>query len=329
MTRRLPPLTALRAFEAAARHLSFAKAAAELNVTPAAVSHQIKALEAQLGVTLFRRANRAIYLTEAAQACLPDLREGFDRLEMGMQRLRGQQARGVLTVSAPPAFAAKWLLARLGTFRAKHPEIDLRLDASTMLSDFERDGVDISVRYGRGNYPGLDAHLLLCEEVSPVCSPSLLEGPVPLSEPADLQHHTLIHEDLNFSAEPYPDWRMWLDASGLRHVDSDRGPRFSSSELALQSAIDGHGVALGRSVVAEGDLAAGRLVKPFAIAYPVAFSYYMVAPRGWQDRPKVAAFGHWLMAEVGLAPARDARPAAGDTPSDAQNAPSAVRNAKD
>lgn len=302
MSRRLPPLTALRAFEAAARHLSFAKAAAELNVTPAAVSHQIKALEAQLGVALFRRANRAIWLTEAAQACLPDLREGFDRLELGMQRLRGQQARGLLTVSAPPAFAAKWLLARLEHFRVQHPEIDLRLDANTMLSDFERDGVDIAVRYGLGHYVGVDARLLLCEEVFPVCSPALLEGPVPLREPADLRDHTLIHEDLNFSSEPYPDWRMWLDASGLRDIESNRGPRFSSSELALQSAIDGYGVALGRSVVVEDDLAAGRLVKPFELAYPVAFAYYLVAPTGWQERPKVAAFGHWLMAQVGLEP---------------------------
>ena len=278
MSRRLPPLTALRAFEAAARHLSFAKAASELNVTPAAVSHQIKALEAQLGVALFRRANRTIWLTEAAQACLPDLREGFDRLELSMQRLRGQQSRGLLTVSAPPAFAAKWLLGRLEKFRAKHPEIDLRLDASTTLSEFERDGVDIAVRYGLGRYGDVDTRLLLSEEVFPVCSPKLLEGPVLLREPSDLANHTLLHEDLNFSAEPYPDWRMWLDASGLRHLESDRGPRFSSSELALQSAIDGHGVALGRSVVVEADLAAGRLVKPFELAYPVAFAYYLVAP---------------------------------------------------
>ena len=305
MSRRLPPLTALRAFEAAARHLSFAKAAEELSVTPAAVSHQIKALEAQLGVALFRRANRAIWLTDAGQACLPDLREGFDRLEAGIRRLREQQSRGQLTVSAPPAFAAKWLLQRLEGFRNRHPEIDVRLDASTTLSDFERDGVDLAVRYGLGDYQGVDSRRLLCEEVFPVCSPSLLDGPEPLRRPADLCRHTLIHEDLYPYDQPHADWRMWLDASGLRDLDSSRGPRFTSSELALQSAIDGHGVALGRSVVVEHDLAAGRLVKPFELAYPVAFAYYLVAPHGWQLRPKVAAFGHWLMAEAGLDPEAD------------------------
>lgn len=308
MARRLPPLNALRAFEAAARHLSFAKAAAELNVTPAAVSHQIKGLEAQLGVALFRRANRAIWLTEAAQACLPDLREGFDRLEAGIQRLRSQQARGMLTVSAPPAFAAKWLVSRLERFRAGHPEIDVRLDATSVLADFERDGVDLAVRYGLGGYKGVDVRLLLCEEVFPVCSPRLLEGPEALREPADLARHRLIHEDLFGTDSPYPDWRMWLDATGLRGIDADRGPRFSSSELAVQSAIDGQGVALGRSVVVEADLAAGRLVKPFAFAYPVAYAYHLVAPQGWEERPKVAAFGHWLMAEVGLSP-EESRPA--------------------
>ena len=300
MARRLPPLNALRAFEAAARHLSFARAAEELNVTPAAVSHQIKGLEEQLGVKLFRRANRTIWLTEAAQSCLPDLREGFDRLASGIERLRGQQARGVLTVSAPPGFAAKWLVSRLDRFRSANPEIDVRLDANTRLSDFDRDGVDIAVRYGLGHYEGVDWHLLLCEEVSPVCSPALVAGEPPLRVPSDLRHHTLLHEDMYFEDGPYPDWRMWLHAAGVRDLDSDRGPRFSSSELALQAAIDGHGVALGRSVMAETDLAAGRLVRPFALGYPVAFAYYLVAPRGWLERPKVAAFGRWLMAEAGV-----------------------------
>ena len=302
MSRRLPPLNALRAFEAAARHLSFAKAAEELNVTPAAVSHQIKGLEEQLGVKLFRRANRAIWLTEEGQSCLPDLREGFDRLAAGIQRLRNQQARGILTVSTAPGFASKWLVSRLDRFRSANPEIDVRLDANTQVVDFERDGVDISVRYGLGKYEGVDARLLLCEEVGPVCSPALAAGDPPLETPEDLRQHTLLHEDQFFHDEPFPDWRMWLHAAGVRDIDSERGPRFSSSELTLQAAIDGHGVALGRSVMAESDIKLGRLVQPFAISYPVAFAYYLVMPFGWRERPKVVAFARWLMAEAGHDP---------------------------
>jgi LysR family glycine cleavage system transcriptional activator len=301
MARRLPPLNALRAFESAARHLSFAKAAEELNVTPAAISHQIKGLEAQLGVKLFRRANRAIWLTEAGQACLPDLRDGFDRLAQGIERLRSQQSRGVLTVSAAPGFAGKWLVSRLDRFRSANPEIDVRLDASTQMSDFDRDGVDIAIRYGLGKYEGVDSKLLLCEEVSPVCSPRLVDGDPPLREPGDLRHHTLLHDAIFFHDEPFPDWRMWLAAAGVRDMDTERGPRFSSSEHALQAAIDGHGVALGRSVMAESDIEAGRLVRPFALSYPVSFAYYVVAPYGWRERPKVAAFARWLLAEAGVA----------------------------
>lgn len=300
MTRRLPPLNALRAFEAAARHLSFAKAAQELNVTPAAVSHQIKGLEEQLGIKLFRRANRAIWLTEAGQSCLPDLRDGFDRLAAGIERLRNQQARGALTVSAAPGFAAKWLVSRLDRFRAANPDIDILLDASARLSTFERDGVDIAIRYGLGRYEGVYSRLLLCEEVTPVCSPSLCCGERPLREPADLRHHTLLHEDIPSSDELYPDWRMWLQAAGVGDLYTGRGPRFSSAELVLQAAIDSHGVALGRSVMTESDLAAGRLVQPFAFSAPVDFAYYMVAPFGWTEQPKVAAFAYWLMAEAGI-----------------------------
>ena len=301
MARGLLPLNALRAFEAAARHLSFAKAAEELNVTPAAVSHQIKGLEDLLGVRLFRRANRSIWLTEAGQACLPDLREGFDHLAAGLDRVRALETRGVLTVTSPSGFAAKWLVSRLDRFRAAHPEIDVRLDASAELRSFERDGVDLAVRYGLGDYPGLDVHLLLCEEVFPVCSPALLEGPTPLARPDDLRGHTLLHDDVMMTDEPFPDWRMWLKAAGVKDIDADRGPRFNTGELILQAAIDGHGVALGRSVIADGDLKAGRLVKPFELTYPVSFAYYMVAPPGWRERPKVAAFGRWLLAEVGRA----------------------------
>lgn len=298
VSRRLPPLNALRAFEAAARHLSFAKAAEELSVTPAAISHQIKGLEDYLGVKLFRRAKRAIWLTEAGQACLPDLREGFDRLAAGIDRLRDLDESGVVTVSAPPSFAGKWLVPRLDRFRAAHPDIDVRVDASVQLVDFVRDDVDIGVRYGAGNYPGLESELLMCEEVFPVCSPALLGGATPLSSPADLRAQTLLHEDQGQYDDTFPDWRMWLLAAGAHDVDPTRGPRFSSSELVTQAAIDGQGIALGRSVVVAGDLAAGRLVQPFALTYPVSFGYHVALPAIALERAKVAAFRDWIMAEA-------------------------------
>ncbi len=295
---RLPPLNALRAFEAAARHLSIAKAAEELNVTPAAVSHQVKALEADLGVKLFRRANRAIWLTEAGQACLPDLREGFERLAAGVARLRARESRGILTVSTPPSFAAKWLVPHLESFRSRHPEIEIRVDATTDLVDFARDEVDVAVRFGGGDYPGLEVQHLLQDEFFPVCSPALLEGEHPLRTPDDLRWHSLLHEDHGMLGETYPDWRSWILAAGLRDIDSDRGPRFSSSELVIQAAIDGQGVALGRGVLAEHDLSAGRLVKPFEVTYPINFGYYLVWAHGASERPKVAAFRDWIVEET-------------------------------
>lgn len=298
MSRRLPPLNGLRAFEAAARHLSFAKAAEELHVTPAAISHQVKGLEDYLGLKLFRRAKRAIWLTEAGQACLPDLREGFDRLAAAMSRLQGLDESGIVTVSTTPSFAGKWLVPRLDRFRAANPEIDVRVDATTDVTDFARDDVDVAVRYGAGNYPGLKASMLMSEEMFPVCSPALLEDPHPLREPADLAHHTLLHEDQRAWEDAFPDWRMWLLAAGARDVDPSRGPRFSSSELVTQAAVDGQGVALGRSVMVAADLAAGRLVRPFAMTYPMAFAYYIVCPEVAMDRPKVAAFANWLIGEA-------------------------------
>ena len=299
---RLPPLNALRAFEAAARHLSFAKAAEELNVTPAAVSHQIKALEEILGTKLFRRAKRAIWLTEAGQACLPDLREGFERLAAGIERLRGLESSGILTVSTPPSFAGKWLVPRLDRFRAGHPEIEIRVDANPQLVDFARDDVDVGVRFGLGDYPGLGSTLLLSEAFFPVCSPALLEGEHPLRHPEDLCWHTLLHEDQSFGEGTYPDWRMWLLAAGFPELYSSKGPRFSASELVTQAALDGQGVALGRRVLVAGDLEAGRLVQPFAMTYPVSFAYYLVSAKNAAERPKVAAFRDWMLRETGNRP---------------------------
>jgi LysR family glycine cleavage system transcriptional activator len=298
MGRRLPPLNSLRAFEAAARHLSFTKAAEELHVTPAAISHQIKALEEDLGVPLFRRLNRAVLLTDAGQTCLPGLSEAFDRMAAVLERLRAQDCGGPLTVSTSPAFAAKWLVPRLERFQERCPEIDVRVSAAMRLADFAREDVDVAIRYGPGRYPGLLAELLLTNEVVPVCAPALLEGARPLRAPQDLRHHTLLHDDTPTSDGAYPNWAMWLRAAGVEGVDASRGPRFDYAGLVLDAAAAGRGVALALSTIVAADIVAGRLVKPFAVGVPTPFAYYVVCPAVTAGRPKVEAFRGWLRAEV-------------------------------
>jgi LysR family glycine cleavage system transcriptional activator len=299
MERRLPPLNALRAFEAAARHLSLTKAAAELHVTPGAISQQVKTLEDYLGVQLFRRLNKALLLTEAGQASLPALRDAFDRLAQAVETLRVRDAEQPLTVSVAPSFAAKWLVPRLDRFREVRPEIDVRIDASNRLVDLVREGVDIGIRYGLGNYPGMRVDPLLSEEVFPVCAPRLLETPHPLRVPADLRWHTLLHVDWVSGFETWPDWRMWLLSAGVSDVDPTHGPRFSQPSMAIQSAIEGHGVTLAGSVLVADDLTAGRLVKPFRLSCPVAFGYYLASPAAAANHPRVVAFRDWIIAEVG------------------------------
>ena len=300
MARNLPPLNSLRAFEAAARHLSFTKAAEELHVTPAAISHQIKALEEQLGVALFRRLTRALRLTQAGQAALPPMRDGFDRLADAVELLRAQEDSGAVTVSLDPSFAAKWLVPRLDRFRAAHPELDVRLDATEKLADFQRDNVDLAIRYGSGIYPGLEVERLLSEEIFPVCSPKLLESSVPLAEPGDLRHHTLIHLEWDSENVTAPNWRMWLLAAGIHDIDFTRGPVFSMTTLALQAAIEGQGVALASSFLVADDLAAERLVMPFdlSVCDPLDFAYHLVVPKRTTDLPKVVAFKTWLLDEI-------------------------------
>jgi LysR family glycine cleavage system transcriptional activator len=295
---RLPPLNALRAFEAAARHLSFAEAAAELHVTPAAISHQIKALEDDLGIKLFRRLNRAVRLTDAGQACLPGLRDGFERIAEAVARARQGESLGVLTVTSSPAIAAKWLVPRLERFRERHPTIDLRIDASMRLVDFAREDVHVGLRYGGGNYPGLHAELLLRSEVFPVCAPALLKGKHPLRQPEDLRHHTLIHDETIPIDPQSPDWAMWLRAAGVTDIDATRGLHFNQAALALDAAIDGRGVTLTRDVFAAADLAAGRLVRPFGAAMPASFAIYVVVPPALVTAPKVKAFRDWLFEEA-------------------------------
>jgi LysR family transcriptional regulator, glycine cleavage system transcriptional activator len=298
VARRLPPLNSLRAFEAAARHLSFTRAAEELHVTPAAISHHIKALEDHLGVKLFRRLNRVVLLTDAGQACVAGLSDAFDRMAVALERLRAQDCSGPLTVSTSPALAARWLVPRLEGFQALYPEIEVRVSAVMRLVDFAREDVDVAIRYGPGRYPGLFAELLLTNEVVPVCAPMLLEGARPLKTPQDLRHHTLLHDDTATSDGAYPNWAMWLRAAGVEGVDALRGPRFDYPGLVLDAAAAGHGVALGLSTIVAADLAAGRLIKPFAVDVPTPFAYYIVCPPVTAERPKVEAFRRWLRAEV-------------------------------
>jgi len=300
MTPRLPPLNALRAFEAAARHLSFTKAAAELHVTQAAISHQIKTLEEHLGVSLFQRRNKAVLLTEAGQLCLPGVRDGFARLAEAVDGLRALKTDNVLSVTTSPSFAAKWLVPRLERFRAANPELDVRIDASTQLVDFARENIDAGIRYGAGSYPGLESETLFGTEVFPVCSPRLRKGPQALRFPADLKQHTLLHTEW-FARADEPDWRMWLLAAGVSDVDWTRGPQFNDAALAIQAAIEGQGVALGRDALVAADLKAGRLARPFRLSVAGRFRYHLVYLPTALKRPKVALFRDWLLGEAGHA----------------------------
>ncbi len=301
MNRHLPPLNSLRAFEASARHLSLKKAAEELHVTPAAVSHQVRALEEFIGAQLFRRLTRALRLTEAGQAALPLLREGFDKLAEAADAMRAEEQARVLTISVAPSFGAKWLIPRLDRFRAMHPEFDIRIDATDALVNFADDGVDVALRFGRGTYRNLRSVCLMPEVSVPVCSPRLLERDPPLRRPEDLRHHTLLHVQWRTEDDAAPSWRMWLRAAGIDGVDAGRGPRFSAEGMALEAAIAGQGVALASAALVEGDLKAGRLVRPFppSASQATEFSYYLVYPEAKAGDPKVMAFRGWVLAEVG------------------------------
>ena len=303
----------MRAFEASARHQSFAAAAAELHVTPAAVGQLVRGLEEWLGASLFHRSpgGRArLVPTELAERALPDMRAGFDRLSQGLERLREGATSRVLTVTASPAFAAKWLLPRIDRFHASSPETDLRLDTSLKLLDFAAQGIDIGVRYGAGNWPGLQAQKLMEEEIYPVCSPALLKRGPPARKPADLVGRTLIHD---LSVDPqagFPSWESWFESAGVGKVKVKGGLRINNSAAVLQAAIDGHGVALARSVMAHDDVAAGRLVRLFPdIGFTSELAYFVVYRPECASLPRLVAFREWLLGEAAKARrARAARP---------------------
>ena len=311
MNPRLPPLNALRTFEAAARLLSFTKAAEELFVTQAAVSHQIKTLEEHLGAQLFRRLNRRLLLTDQGQLLLPSVRRAFDELVAGVERVREQCCSGTLTISTTPSIAAKWLAGRLGRFQALYPQFEIRLSATARNVEFAREGVDCGVRYGFGEWPGLRTQRLFGATLKPVCAPDLLARPDPLRAPADLKRHTLLH-----ALDDMDDWRLWLRAAGVEGIDPTRGLKFDTVPLALQAAISGAGVAIGRGELIAEDLAAGRLVEPFDFELPSECAYYFVTPELTWDQPKIEAFRSWLFAEADFGPAEKARAAGPDAAAD-------------
>src|SRR5881227_3133276 len=293
MSARLPSLNGLRAFEAAARHLSFTQAASELNVTQTAISHQIRRLEEELGIRLFVRQNRALALTAQARDYLPGVRAAFNDLRLATDRVLRKDNDHVLTVSTLASLAAKWLLPRLSAFQEAHPDIDVHITTSASLVDFKSGDVDAAIRYGRGNWPGLRADWLMADQLFPVCSPALLTGKKPLRRPEDLADHVLLHT----SSGNDDDWRLWLTAAGLpTDLSKQPGLTFDMVFMTVQAAIDGIGVAMGRTSYVRDDIEKGRLVVPFEITLPVDAGFYLVSPDGRADSPKLSAFRNWLVA---------------------------------
>jgi LysR family glycine cleavage system transcriptional activator len=292
MPRHLPPLNALKAFEAAARSESFTRAAEELCVTQGAVSHQVKSLEATLGIKLFSRERQRLIITEAGREYLVVIRDALDRIAAGTERIVQRQNSGVLTVSTSPDFAAKWLVNRLGRFADAHPGIDLRVSATMHHVDFAREDVDVAVRHGAGNWGGLDAVRLCSEELFPVCSPKLMSGRNRITKPADLLKFPLLHLD------DWKAWSKWLDAAGISDFKMPRGPALNRASMLIDAAIDGQGIALARTALAAWDLINGRLARPFELSLKLSNTYWIVCPKATSTKPKITTFRDWLLAEA-------------------------------
>jgi LysR family glycine cleavage system transcriptional activator len=285
-------LTALPAFDAAARHLSFTKAVAELHVTHGAISRAVGNLEERLGIRLFERGTRSMHLTPAGATYAAEIGAALDRIGVATIHATSSRSAGVLNVSTSDGFAGRWLVPRLHRFHRANRDIDVRLSTSGVLVDFIRDGIDIAIRYGAGDYDGVVSEFLAEEEVSPVCSPELLQGKHPLRSPGDLRHHRLIHDNFRI------DWALWLEHAGLDDINPNRGVRFDSAAYAVEAAVQGEGVLLGRSALVSADLAAGRLVRPFDLALKSRWKYYVVYPDGALRQSKVKAFRDWLLSEM-------------------------------
>jgi LysR family transcriptional regulator, glycine cleavage system transcriptional activator len=306
---RLPPLNALRVFEAAARHLSFKEAANELSITQAAVSHQVKSLEEYLGVELFRRAGRGVQLTEAARAALPRLRDGFDALAAAVESIRERAEETDLQITAPPVFTARWLMPRLADFSRREPRIDVRvvasskmvdagaLDSASLVShlDLREDSSGVEIHLGSGDYPGYRADRLFSVTTVAVAHPDLIKS----GDPADLAHHVLLHDDAMDTVAHGNAWQKWLAAAGVENaVDGSRGPHFSSNILSLEAASQKLGVALALRPLVDADIASHRLVAPFTIELKPRSAYYLVCPEVIADRPAVSAFRKWLLEQA-------------------------------
>ena len=323
--RRLPNLNALKAFEAAARHLSFTRAAAELNVTQGAVSHQVQALEEQLGLLLFRRMNRRLALTEAGKSYLPALGEAFDRIAEATRRLGRDPSAGPLKLSTMPSFASRWLLPRLPRLRKAAPELEIMISATPALVDLRDDQFDVVVRFGIGHYPDLHETFLMGDAVVPVCAPALLTRPPGLRRPEDLQHYTLLHDEVG-PREQGVDWARWLAIAGIQGIDVKRGPTFSDSSFVVQAAIAGEGVGLGRLSLCHDDLVAGRLVQPFGPIAPIPMTYRLLTTPEKARWSKVERFREWLLAEIAALPPL---PPAVDAPRQPRRKDAGRRRARD
>ena len=286
-----PSLAALRAFETAARTLSFTAAAKELSQTQGAISHQVNTLEARLGVKLFEREARGLKLTEAGGKYLPLVRDSLERLRTAEDLVRLERP-SVLTVTVSPNFAAKWLVPRLGSFSVTHPNLDLRISASLQHVDFNREDIDLAVRHGNGHWPDLHVTRLCAEELFPACTPTLLKAGPPIRAPADLLKHVLVHD------RSRKHWRDWLGNFGVQSPQDERGPVFDQTALAIDAALAGQGIALARTALASLDLIAGRLVCPLQEALPAEFAYWIVCRKSAADAPKIAQFCSWLIEQV-------------------------------
>jgi LysR family glycine cleavage system transcriptional activator len=292
MPRRLPILNALKSFEAAARHESFTRAAQELCVTQGAISHQVKSLEADIGVKLFHRERQRLLITEAGREYLAVVRDALDRIAIGTERLVQRQSSGALTVSTSPDFAAKWLVHRLGRFAEAYPDIDLRVSAAMHHVDFGREDVDIAVRHGDGSWSGLDVARLCAEQLFLVCSPKLLAKQEGVLTPAEVQNFPLLHLD------DRKNWSRWFEAAEIFDADLSRGPVFNRASMLIDAAVDGQGIALARTALAAYDLVNGRLINPLPISLRLSKSYWIVCPKVTADLPKIVMFRSWLLAEA-------------------------------
>jgi len=291
---RLPSLNALRVFAVAARHLNLAAAASELFVTPSALSHQIRNLEQQLGVTLFHRTRQGLRLTQEGEVILPGIREAFDLIGSTLSMLHVPKADNILHVSMLSTFAMRWFIPRLFRFQQRHPDIEVRISTSIELADLERGDIDCAIRSGRGNWTGTEADRLFAEHFTPVCSPSLLDGEIPLNNPADLEDHTLLHAKLRPD-----DWRIWLIAAGLPNLESRQIQMFETRNFAIAAAIRGLGVAIIDPALITEELKDGRLVQPFPQTLPTESAYYFACPDREDDKPALALFRQWLIDEAG------------------------------